>query len=356
MEESSAANRLVSVFNKLIKTARAEVIGKLIEISDNEEMETILNELNKLLTATDYEMFDIKTKIEVVEEDVSIEESIEENNEEIVELLECTYRECDFQSCKTDVLKKHIYKVHENPSSYSCDECDFMSLKIDYIRLHKKMVHGERDRVKCHYDGCDYSAKWKGGVNQHIRRVHEGVRFPCDQCDFVGLENRHLKYHIKKSHQVSQIFSCSLCDYKTTSDEKYLKIHVNSKHRGILFACDQCDYKAPTNKELKRHKNGKHLGILHDCPHCDFKASFKTNLKKHIERLHLRDNEGKPQRKPKVFICNICDHRVSWKGSLTRHMLLAHGTETTKFSCDKCDYEGNRADNLKAHKKAVHAT
>ena len=40
-------------------------------------------------------------------------------------------------------------------------------------------------------------------------QIHMGVRFPCDQCDYVGTENRLLKQHKERKHEgrVANIFT-----------------------------------------------------------------------------------------------------------------------------------------------------
>ena len=32
----------------------------------------------------------------------------------------------------------------------------------------------------------DYKATQKGNLLTHIKSIHEGLMFPCDQCDFKG--------------------------------------------------------------------------------------------------------------------------------------------------------------------------
>ena len=51
-----------------------------------------------------------------------------------------------------------------------------------------------------------------------------------------------------------------------------LKMHKESKHEGIRYPCDQCDYAASMAKDLKRHKESKHEGIRYPCDQCDYAA------------------------------------------------------------------------------------
>ena len=38
----------------------------------------------------------------------------------------------------------------------------------------------------------------------------------------------------------------------------HLKKHIESIHEGVRFPCDQCDYKATQKTNLKKHRKGKH--------------------------------------------------------------------------------------------------
>ena len=65
-------------------------------------------------------------------------------------------------------------------------------------------------------------------MKNHKEHKHEGIRYPCDQCDFSA---------------------------KTPIS---LKRHKESIHEGIRYPCDQCEYTATQNGSLKSHKNAKH--------------------------------------------------------------------------------------------------
>ena len=54
--------------------------------------------------------------------------------------------------------------------------------------------------------------KWN--VYKHIKSVHEGVKYACNECD----------------HQVT--------------DQTSLRRHIQAKHKGVKYACNKCDYQA----------------------------------------------------------------------------------------------------------------
>merc|ERR1712137_1128282 len=68
--------------------------------------------------------------------------------------------------------------------------------------------------------------------------------------------------------------------------ERHLKQHKRSKHEGIRYFCDQCDYVATWKSLLNTHKESKHEGIRYPCKHCDYVATMQRNLKGHTLSKH----------------------------------------------------------------------
>ena len=50
----------------------------------------------------------------------------------------------------------------------------------------------------------------------------------------------------------------------------------------LLLACDQCNQRATQRGSLKIHIDSKHKGIKYNCNQCDDKATVKYTLKMHI--------------------------------------------------------------------------
>ena len=70
------------------------------------------------------------------------------------------------------------------------------------------------------------------GVTRHLskilRSIHQGIKYPCDQCDYKATQKGDLLTHLK------------------------------SIHEGVKYPCDQCDYKATQKCHLLTHSNSKH--------------------------------------------------------------------------------------------------
>ena len=74
------------------------------------------------------------------------------------------------------------------------------------------------------------------------KSINEGVKFPCDQCDYKATNKGHLKSHVLSIHQGIR-FPCDQCDFKATRKD-ILSKHIKSIHEGVKFPCNQCEYKA----------------------------------------------------------------------------------------------------------------
>ena len=73
-------------------------------------------------------------------------------------------------------------------------------------------------------------------VNDHINLVHKGVRpFPCeyDGCEYTALNRSGINLHVKRVHEKVRSVGCPHCDYKT--DKNYaLQDHINSRHLKVI--------------------------------------------------------------------------------------------------------------------------
>ena len=88
--------------------------------------------------------------------------------------------------------------------------------------------------------------------------MHEGVQYPCDQCD------------------------------QKASEQQYLTIHIKSVHKGVKYPYDQFDCnKARYQSHVRQHKMSVHMGIKYVCNLCDLKFTAQGNLKRHKISLYV---------------------------------------------------------------------
>ena len=53
-----------------------------------------------------------------------------------------------------------------------------------------------------------------------MKATHEGVKHPCDQCDYTATQRGYLSQHIKAKHEGVK-HPCDLCDHKATLQHNY---------------------------------------------------------------------------------------------------------------------------------------
>ena len=126
-------------------------------------------------------------------------------------------------------------------------------------------------------------------------RVHEGVMFSCNQCDFktngkAGLKRHISAKHIEKAGKETAVLECNFkdCTYKTLL-KYFLKTHIENKHEGIIrFRCEfmNCTYGAKDRQSLKEHTTTHSSEKLSKCPTCEktFASSRRKNT--HIKYVH----------------------------------------------------------------------
>ena len=55
--------------------------------------------------------------------------------------------------------------------------------------------------IQYHCHQCDYAAKHKDNLSNHIKSRHKGIRYPCNQCDFKATTKGVLKTHSEAIHE-----------------------------------------------------------------------------------------------------------------------------------------------------------
>ena len=67
-----------------------------------------------------------------------------------------------------------------------------------------------------------------------------------------------------------------------------LLLHIKSIHKGIKYSCNQCDFRATFESNLQRHIKTKHeeLKSQWQCDQCEYKTSDSSNLNRHKKSMH----------------------------------------------------------------------
>ena len=104
---------------------------------------------------------------------------------------------------------------------------------------------------------CDKTFSTQPGLLHHNSSVHEGVRYCYDQCDHKATRKESLKVHIKSVHEIRIAVTCDKYG-KQFSQKNGLRKHNESAHEGVRYPCEYCDYKATQRVHLCKHKSTHH--------------------------------------------------------------------------------------------------
>ena len=108
----------------------------------------------------------------------------------------------------------------------------------------------------------------KKNLRVHKEQEHEGIRYPCDECEYVGARKLNLTAHKNAAHS-GQRLACENCP-ATFTTKKGLDLHREGAHLGREYFCDQCSYKTNRMQYLRKHIQRKHEDLR--CKDCDFLA------------------------------------------------------------------------------------
>eukprot|EP00088_Acartia_fossae_P014520 TRINITY_DN1778_c0_g2_i1.p1 TRINITY_DN1778_c0_g2~~TRINITY_DN1778_c0_g2_i1.p1 ORF type:complete len:378 (+),score=43.74 TRINITY_DN1778_c0_g2_i1:654-1787(+) len=200
---------------------------------------------------------------------------------------------CDFTTPSFVKLKAHFMEEHKgsdgNQIEQKCPLCDhvsttFSNLHYHYISQHKEKVH------KC--DECDYEATSPCMLRIHKENKHAHKRFSCKMCDMTFKSKVSIRKHVLLKHTANQpVLRCREpgCEFKANRPDK-IKIHVEKVHLGIRWPCDQCEYIGPYKGDLTRHMKKVHNifpeGCLMSCDMCEFTSQKTSTMAAHKKKVH----------------------------------------------------------------------
>ena len=153
-------------------------------------------------------------------------------------------------------LRVHKQNIHDG-IRYPCDKCDYSATQIQGLRSHQKVQH-QGLRYEC--DQCGFKATGKSNLQVHKETKHEHRKYYCNQCDFTANHPSSLNHHMKTKHEENLPIKCDKCtkEYTGYDGQQKLRRHKNRIHNGVRFECDQCDHLALYSHGLANHKSLKH--------------------------------------------------------------------------------------------------
>ncbi|XP_053688875.1 zinc finger protein 665-like [Sabethes cyaneus] len=241
---------------------------------------------------------------------------------------------------KPKVECREIPDSQEGSIILACNLCDEGFLLQKLLDRHMVQKHDERERpFNCSY--CAKTYMTNGNLQEHIRMVHTGVKFPCKEC---GVElstksswKRHMKGHTEEG------FCCHLCTEKFSSHSVLAK-HIRRVHDKVAnhFICLDCGNTYDTNAALREHRISHTDERRWECTECGMKFKRNHNLINH-RKIHL------VEKKVVKLKCQDCDEEFPSKSALASHRSI-HG----KFCCRLCSRTFDSIADLLQHRREEH--
>ena len=120
----------------------------------------------------------------------------------------------------------------EEDGTFQCKTCDHTTTRKGNMRIHNKVHSSNIPLFKCLSAGCMFKAKRKGHMQTHDEAKHKGLRFDCNLCDYQTAYRKDLGRHIEGKHKSGNspfAWPCDVCNFKGL-DISELKIHTSMRH------------------------------------------------------------------------------------------------------------------------------
>ena len=164
--------------------------------------------------------------------------------------IKCSLCKATFQKSKN--LREHTKTKHAK-EKILCDRCDFKTNWPVALVKHQESQHGivkEKPSVKSlSCEKCDYVAKRRGGLVDHIIYKHEGRKHKCEQCPSSFVRERDLRRHMATSRHKTPVKSEPVKSEPSNNSEN---LPENS------LTCKRCQYIAEGWESLAEHILTKH--------------------------------------------------------------------------------------------------
>ena len=183
------------ILPKTIKQILTDWGNDLKDVKDKSSTEHLVGEEIPLNTGPRNEAVDKKGNIGIIfAHDAFVLEEILPNEDYHTEttkvpkhkqLYSCKL--CTYTSKSKGNLREHkathmnlTYSCDKFKGRASCDECDYTAVSRQIVNNRKLTRHRFRNRC----DLCDYTSIYKMSMKEHIRGVHQEIKYHCDECDY----------------------------------------------------------------------------------------------------------------------------------------------------------------------------
>ena len=227
---------------------------------------------------------------------------------------------CPFSGYSAGDLIAHVNKDHEEDQFARCPSCKKEVLLTHLESHYRSCILNKLNLIDqcnkiCHQCGKTFTKRksFEEHKKSHLRKEgNDSLYYFCDKCDQKFARMETLKEHVKVVHENIR-YSCSLCQMtfntKVTLNYHNVQFHSTDKR----YECKVCGIRKPTVSHLRRHER-IHSDFQFQCSFCPKKLSSQYTLTAH-ERLHTGE---------KSFKCSICSAGFTSKHGLGEHTRGVH--------------------------------
>nr|XP_018901974.1 PREDICTED: uncharacterized protein LOC109033706 isoform X2 [Bemisia tabaci] len=211
-----------------------------------------------------------------------------------------------------------------------------------------KFKKNSNNGLKCGLDGC--TTRFSDSKNLQLHHQYhdlENSTFKCLDCDHKNPDWNRFSLHLWRSHSINvDLYSCALCNYKTSSRSILLNLHYRIHGEERPFLCDLCGKGFKTTKQLRNHKAVHRLKAISVAETKEILCNICGCSFSNLRKLQLHENNIHKKLRP--YLCNYCGHKASSRSSLRMH--IRQHTGEKPFSCNECDYVTGDHNSMRRHK------
>lgn len=175
-------------------------------------------------------------------------------------------------------------------------------------------------------------------MTEHTKTNEIVHKFSCNLCKQAFATQGDLNNHTKRVHSIARPYECEQCG-KRYPDEAYLKRHATTHATSKNYMCQYCHKYYRTPMSLNQHMKS------HTCLfHCDICNRSFGSYSGFMAHKVMHDQTGAER----GFECHVCHKKLLTKGSLVRHLTVAHSNRRP-FTCDDCNKSFKTKKDLKNH-------
>ena len=193
--------------------------------------------------------------------------------------------ECDYQATTQLNLNRHIQSQHEG-IKYPCDQCDYQGTTQGNLNRHIQSSHkrtGEFTKnLKVNEIG--EGPQMKREEIEEAEEIPESNLDTIEQEKIEISEEQRKEGKERKEkrtrNQGTRSGQCPDCEAVFYNKHTMMR-HYKSVHEGIKYPCNECDYEATLRSNLKNHMEAMHGNNILTCYQCDYQTKWRGAFNAH---------------------------------------------------------------------------